>query len=107
MDIKEVQTFVDGAVKALNKKFEGYPKETEAFVTMLKIQKKVGRLSAEVARSFGFVNKERATEPLQLDNIIAGAVLKLFVLARELDVDMEAALPRKMEMLREKMKAAG
>jgi NTP pyrophosphatase (non-canonical NTP hydrolase) len=107
MDIKEINKFSAEAVKILNKKFEHQTKGTEAFVTMLKITKKTGFLAGEVAKSFGFASKEHQSEPFKLDNEMAGVVLKIFVLAAELSVDMEAALSRKMEMAREKMKADG
>jgi NTP pyrophosphatase (non-canonical NTP hydrolase) len=101
---KELAKLAEDIAKALDKKLSHMDKETRAFMTMLKIHKKAGHLSGEVMKSFGYSSKEHAKEPLQLDNLMAGVVLKVFVLAKQLDVDMDKALERKIEAVREKIK---
>jgi hypothetical protein len=99
---KELKKLAEDISKALDKKLAHVRKETRIFMTMLKIHKKARHLSGEVMKSFGYSSPEHAKEPLQLDNLIAGTVLKLFVLARQLDVDMDKALERKIEAVKEK-----
>jgi hypothetical protein len=104
MDTKELNKLAEEIAKALGKKMPGMTKETCAFMTMLKIHKKAGHLSGEVMKSFGYSSKEHAKEPLQLDNLMAGVVLKVFVLAKQLGVDMDKALARKVEAVGEKIR---
>ena len=100
---KELNNLAAEIDKALDKKLAHMGKEARAFMTMLKINKKAGHLSGEVMKSFGYSSQEHAKEPLQLDNLLAGLVLKAFVLARQLDVDMDKAIERKIDAVREKI----
>ena len=104
MEIKDIQKFIDTDYLAWNKYFVHQEKQTEAFAIMMKVAEETGELSREVLRSFGFASKERLEEPSKLDGELADVIINTILLAKCLDIDVPAALTRKMEMIREKIK---
>lgn len=107
MDIKEIQKFIETDYLAWNKHFVHQDKKTEAFVIMLKIAEETGKLAREVTRSFGFANQRHLDMPSKLDDKLASVLINTVLIARCLDIDVPAALNRKMEMIRERLKNGG
>ena len=104
MEIKDIQKFIDTDYLAWNKHFVHQERQTEAFVIMMKIAEETGELAREVSRSFGFASKERLEKPSKLDSELADVLINTILLAKCLDIDVPAALTRKMEMIKEKIK---
>ena len=104
MEIKDIQKFIDTDYLAWNKYFVHQERQTEAFVIMMKVAEETGELAREVSRSFGFASQERLERPSKLDNELADVIINTILLAKCLDIDVPAALTRKMEMIREKLK---
>ena len=107
MEIKDIQKFIDTDYLSLHKYFVHQERETEAVVIMMKVAEEAGELAREVARSFGFASKERLERPSKLDSELADVIINTILLAKCLDIDVPAALSRKMEMVREKLKNHG
>ena len=107
MDIKEIQKFIETDYLAWNKHFVHQDKKTEAFVIMLKIAEETGKLAREGPRSFGFANQRHLDMPSKLDDKLASVLINTVLIARCLDIDVPAALNRKMEMIRERLKNGG
>jgi len=105
MEMKEIKKFTEDSYKVWGEKFKGKGKEIEAFVITLKLEKKIGELAHEVAKSFGFSKKPEMTEPLMLERRLGAVVMTTFLLGRVLDVDMEKAIKLRMEMILERAKA--
>ena len=107
MDIKEIQKFIETDYLAWNKHFVHQDKKTEAFVIMLKIEEETGKLAREGPRSFGFANQRHLDMPSKHDDKLASVLINTVLIARCLDIDVPAALNRKMEMIRERLKNGG
>ncbi len=93
--------FIEVAYPHMHKHFEHAGKEIEAFTLAMRLSGKVGKLSKEVMRAFGYASQEHLSEPSQLDSKLAGLVIMAHMLARTLDVNLEEATRRKIEMIKE------
>lgn len=105
MEMKELLEFVRRVSERLTK---GNPESTEAervFARMVKLTEEVGELADEVLASQSDQRREKLDrkEKDALPDEIADVIITTLMLARSLDVDVERALERKIDKIRERM----
>ena len=104
MEMKDIQKFIDMYYEKWTDTYKTQTKEMQAFLLMMKVAESTGKLSREVARSFGFASRKRVDMPSRLDNKFASVIIYSHLLAKCLGIDVSAAIKSKMDIIEEKIK---
>ncbi|MCL2438896.1 MAG: hypothetical protein FWD15_00095 [Alphaproteobacteria bacterium] len=99
-----IKPFVDEKIKLMNKKFRNEPKEITAFCILSRLQSKLGCVSKEVCKEFGYAKPDVMDEPMCGGRKIAGLIIKAYLLGEFLGFDMNKELATKVKMGKQKLK---
>ena len=103
MTFEEFQTFIneqDRLLKSVTNR-EGNDVQ-EIFARTIKLGEEFGELCDEVLASVGNQRKDKLSEPRELEGEFADVVIVAFLLAKVMNVDMQKAIPAKIEKIRAK-----
>lgn len=105
---KELKDFIDKVDLFLRKthleKKGNYNKIEDIFAGMIKVTEEVGELSNEVLAFSNYQRKEKADKHNQetLESEFADVLFSLLVLAKTMDVNMDEAVTKKMQKIKER-----
>lgn len=104
MDITELQAIIEEYGKCLEKKFGKYDdKEKLILSSTVKLQEELGELCDEILKHNSRQRKEKYSENEDnLPNEFADVILATFMLARDMDIDLDTALKNKIKKLNER-----
>ena len=105
MDMKEVLDFIEKVDKFFLDQYPDLPGKERLYARMIKLSEEVGELADEVLSSQSDQRREKLDrkEKDALPDEIADVIITTLMLARSLDVDVERALKRKIDKIRERM----
>jgi NTP pyrophosphatase (non-canonical NTP hydrolase) len=101
MTFKELKKFSEWEVKRLDKHFHISDKEKGIFARMTKITEELGELCEAVLSYHSLQRKDK--EKLNKSDIekeIADVLVGVFLLAKQMDIDFEKALEKKIEIIK-------
>ena len=101
--MQQLKTLVDAKIKMMNKKFKDEPKEITAFCLLSRLQSKLGSVSKEVCKEFGYAKPDVMDEPMMGGRKLAGLILKAYLLGEFLGFDMNKEMTTKLKMMKQKM----
>lgn len=105
MDMKEVLDFIEKVDKFFLDQYPDLRGKERLYARMIKLSEEVGELADEVLSSQSDQRREKLDrkEKDALPDEIADVIITTLMLARSLDVDVERALERKIDKIRERM----
>jgi NTP pyrophosphatase (non-canonical NTP hydrolase) len=104
MDIKELKSIIEQYATCLEKKFGKYEdKEKLILSSTVKLSEELGELCDEVLKYNSRQRKEKYVEgENNLADEFADVILATFMLAKDMDIDLELALKNKIKKLNER-----
>lgn len=101
MEIKELVEFSIAERRRLRHHFPIDDLKTEIFSRMTKIMEELGELCEAILSHFSLQRKDKPLKGKRdIENEIADTIIGLFLLAHQIDIDVEKALKKKMEIIK-------
>ena len=98
MEFKEINSFVDGEIKRLEKYYDLKDDEELTLAMALKIGEELGELFNEVLAHKGYQRKSKLdkVDKKEIEDEFADVILTTFILVRRFNIDLGSALKDKI-----------
>jgi len=101
MNFKEIKNFSKKEIERLNAHFPFPDKEKGTFARMTKIMEELGELCEAILSYYSLQRKDKEKASKQdVEKELADTIIVLFLLAEQMNIDIEKALEKKMEIIR-------
>ena len=104
MSVDEFKKFIDDHTELLRRVHAAFSHREQVLMQTVKVSEEFGELSDEILGSLGNQRESKleATDPNAIGDEIADVLITVYILAKELDIDVWAALTHKVEKIKAK-----